>query len=82
MKQSCYALKGPMYLLGVSAVYVGAAIYYAEQLGAPSTTDFDNMFDALWFSWVTFSTVGYGDMGPITPLGKLITMLGIGIGML
>ena len=82
MKQSCYALKGPMYLLGVSAVYVGAAIYYAEQLGAASTTDFDNMFDALWFSWVTFSTVGYGDMGPITPLGKLITMLGIGIGML
>ena len=82
MKQSCYALKGPMYLLGVSAVYVGAAIYYAEQLGDPSNTDFDNMFDALWFSWVTFSTVGYGDMGPITPLGKLITMLGIGIGML
>ena len=82
MKQSCYALKGPMYLLGVSAVYVGAAIYYAEQLGDPSNTDFDNMFDALWFSWVTFSTVGYGDMGPITPLGKLITMVGIGIGML
>ena len=82
MKQSLYALKGPIYLLGVSAVYVGAAIYYAEQLGDPSATDFDNMFDALWFSWVTFSTVGYGDLGPITPLGKLITMLGIGIGML
>ena len=85
MKQALHALKGPMYLLGVSAVYVAAAIYYAEQLGSSSTTettDFKNMFDALWFSWVTFSTVGYGDYSPLTPMGKLITMLGIGIGML
>ena len=85
MKQSLYALKGPMYLLGVSAVYVAAAIYYAEQLGSSSTTEtteFRDMFDALWFSWVTFSTVGYGDYSPLTPMGKLITMLGIGIGML
>jgi hypothetical protein len=85
MKQALHALKGPMYLLGVSAVYVAAAVYYAEQLGSSSTTettDFKNMFDALWFSWVTFSTVGYGDYSPLTPMGKLITMLGIGIGML
>ncbi len=32
-----------------------------------------NFFDALWFSIVTLTTVGYGDMYPHTPGGKLIS---------
>lgn len=82
MSQAANALKGPMYLLAVSAIFVGTAIYYAEQLGASTTTDFDTMLDALFFSWVTFSTVGYGDQTPVTAMGRLITMVGIAMGML
>lgn len=39
--------------------------------------------DALYFSFVTLTTIGYGDFAPVTTLGKIFTMgyalLGIGI---
>lgn len=31
-----------------------------------------SFIDALWYSVVTLSTVGYGDMYPVTPLGRII----------
>ena len=31
--------------------------------------------DALYFSLITLTTVGYGDFSPATPLGKLMAML-------
>ena len=44
---------------------------------------FDNALSGLWWAAATLLTVGYGDIVPITVLGKLlgtvITMLGVGI---
>lgn len=37
--------------------------------------------DALYFSLITLATVGYGDLSPITPLGKIMTMLYILLGL-
>ena len=34
-----------------------------------------NMFDALWYSLVTLSTVGYGDYYPVTTIGKTIGLV-------
>jgi hypothetical protein len=37
--------------------------------------------DALYFSLITLTTVGYGDFSPATPLGKLVAMLYILLGL-
>lgn len=55
-------------------VVVYAAIYW--QLMAKS------FLDCLYFSTVTFATVGYGDILPVTQLEKLVVMSEIGIGYL
>ncbi len=56
------------------------ALYPAEH-GVNKTID--SPFDALWWGVVTLSTVGYGDVYPITPEGRLAAMvlmlLGIGL---
>ncbi|MHA3977263.1 potassium channel family protein [Halovulum sp. GXIMD14794] len=37
--------------------------------------------DALYFSVTTVSTVGYGDLAPVTDLGKLFTVVYIFVGV-
>lgn len=43
---------------------------------------FRNIFDSMWWSIATFTTVGYGDIYPVTVMGKIlstiIAFLGIG----
>jgi voltage-gated potassium channel len=36
-----------------------------------------NFMDAFYFTVITFTTIGYGDITPKTSLGKLIIILGI-----
>ena len=36
---------------------------------------FHSFFDALYWSTVTLTTVGYGDLCPITPIGRIISMI-------
>lgn len=40
--------------------------------------------DAMYFAFVTASTVGYGDVTPVTPEGKVLTgiLIFLGIGLL
>lgn len=33
-----------------------------------------NLGDALWFLFESFTTIGYGDMVPVTMLGRLVTV--------
>lgn len=56
-------------------------MYHVEHDAQPDA--FSNVFHSMWWAVATFTTVGYGDMYPITPLGKflsgVIALLGIGI---
>ena len=56
-------------------------IYYAEHDAQPD--QFENAFSGLWWAVATLTTVGYGDIYPITPLGRflgaIIAILGIGM---
>lgn len=55
-------------------------MYYAESEAQPKV--FKNILDTFWWSLVTFTTVGYGDMVPITPLGKLLSAIVVLIGIM
>jgi voltage-gated potassium channel len=57
-------------------------IYYFEHDAQP--TAFASIFDALWWAIVTLTTVGYGDIYPITTGGRLFTfgILIIGLGLI
>lgn len=37
--------------------------------------DFDSYFNAIWLVVITLTTVGYGDMYAVTPIGRGITIL-------
>lgn len=65
-----------MLLLAMAFIGIGSiAIHYAE--GMP-------LSDAVWWAFVTTTTVGYGDISPASPLGRIIAMLLmiIGIGLI
>lgn len=63
-----YAISSTALLVIVSSL----AILEAER--GNSQANITTFPDALWWSTVTITTVGYGDYTPVTPLGRLITL--------
>lgn len=61
-------------------LFIGAAIFQeteklddAEKLAAGTTTATEWSYrNALWFCWVTLTTIGYGDFFPTTNAGKVL----------
>lgn len=69
-------------ILSLMLVYLAACgIHYFEKEAQPE--DFGTILDSMWWAVVTLTTVGYGDTFPITPGGKLFTVLVtlIGVGL-
>ncbi len=59
-----------LYILGIAILMTSCLAYYAEHDVQPDK--FGSIPDAMWWSIITLTTVGYGDVAPITPFGKLI----------
>lgn len=47
--------------------------YYRQQSGSDRII-FDDYFNSLWLTVITFTTVGYGDMSAVTMPGRIVTM--------
>jgi voltage-gated potassium channel len=63
--------------------FTGALAVYQQERGASGAT-MRTFGDALWWTCATLSTVGYGDVSPVTPRGRLIAVgiMAIGLALL
>lgn len=61
-------------------VLTAAAMFIAEH---DVNAAIDSPFDAIWWGIVTMTTVGYGDVYPVTPEGRIaaMTLMVLGIGL-
>ena len=50
-------------------------IYLLNPAAFTSSAETINFFDLLYFSFTTLTTVGYGDIAPVSPLAKVLTNL-------
>lgn len=61
---------------GLSALllgFAGALAVYQREHAAPGAT-IRTFGDAVWWTAATLSTVGYGDVAPVTPVGRLVAV--------
>ncbi len=70
-----------MALAGFLMLFGATALYLAE--GDAQPDKFGSIPRALWWAIITLTTVGYGDVSPITPVGKMmasvVALAGIGL---
>ena len=74
------ALGGCFVILLGTALIAAALMHLAERTAQPER--FGTIPDALWWAIVTLGTIGYGDVVPITVLGRILAGLTIFAGLL
>lgn len=81
LRKESDALVSAMLILSLMLLIAASGIYLLESEVQPQA--FASIPQSMWWAMATLTTVGYGDVVPITPLGKLFGgLIGlIGIGM-
>lgn len=76
-----HPLLSAMLTLLVLLVLASGVMFLLEHTRQPEV--FSSIPDTLWWGIVTIATVGYGDMAPLTPLGKIFAgfVMVLGVGM-
>lgn len=67
-------IKKWLWLICTAAYGAALGLLTLAERAAPDAS-IQTFGDALWYSLVTISTVGYGDLYPITPLGKMLAVV-------
>jgi voltage-gated potassium channel len=77
MREEARVMGAALFILFLLLMLMASATYYAEHAVQPEA--FANIPQAMWWAVITVTTVGYGDVVPVTPVGKL---LGAGLGVI
>ena len=70
--------------MAIAYIFVTALIMYNVEINymaADGRVVFNTFFDALYWATITLTTVGYGDICPVSDLGKFVSMLSSLIGV-
>lgn len=83
-EEEARAFLAGFFILSLMLVFAASGAWLAEHAVQPDT--FGSIPGAMWWAVATLTTVGYGDVTPITVAGKvfgaLITVIGIGMAAL
>jgi len=76
------ALLGALLVILILLLFASSGMYLIERHMQPDK--FGSIPQAAWWALATLTTVGYGDVVPVTPLGKLLggVMMLLGVGMI
>jgi len=70
-----------VFMVFILLIIASSLMYFVENEAQPDV--FSSIPAAMWWGIVTLTTVGYGDLFPVTPLGKvlgaIIAIMGIGM---
>lgn len=84
--QALYSVKEELVIFSFASLIIlflaSVGIYHFEHAAQPEV--FTTLFDCMWWAAATLTTVGYGDIYPVTVGGKLFTflVLMLGLGMI
>ncbi len=83
IKKSFNSIKRELFLFSLATLlllyFSSIGIYFFENKAQPDV--FSSIFDAMWWSVATLTTVGYGDVYPITNGGKIFASVIVFIGL-
>lgn len=70
-----------LFVLSILLAIASSLIYFAEHQAQPDA--FSSIPEAMWWGTITLTTVGYGDVYPVTLIGRILgaslAILGIGL---
>ncbi|MGI9420539.1 MAG: ion transporter [Geminicoccaceae bacterium] len=81
LEKEARAIAAAVFVLSLLVLIAASLAYIAEHRAQPEV--FGTIPDALWWAVITMTTVGFGDVVPVTPFGRVIggVIAVIGIGM-
>ena len=70
IKADWRSFSAALYLMLIALFLSSALMYIAEHDSQPEK--FSSIPETMWWGLITLTTVGYGDVSPVTPIGKII----------
>lgn len=81
LKEEASAILAALFVLLIVLILTSCGIFLLEHDIQPDA--FGSIPAAMWWAMATLTTVGYGDVTPVTPIGKLfggfVTVIGMGM---